>query len=294
MNDDGSGQVVGEHLGPHLQASLADTSVVWANATEVSHHAGGVDSPMAVGWSEDGTTIAETMTRSSAGDALLGTLDQAMDVPAMNADERVAPSPRLSFFAVYSRHLRSGYVIGGVDPVTYQQVGTIRRHVVGAPLWFDLPAIVTIGQPLAATVSFVDRGLYVLDEIAAQGQRVARLLRFDALTGGGTVLGAWPRSDLFDKLWLTLDREGSVLLIASSEALMEHTVARIRVDRSEPSVKRVLTHPGRLAWPVVVDRDDYVFFVEDEEGTIQTHRLESLPDRLSDESDGWDAVGELL
>jgi hypothetical protein len=32
----------------------------------------------------------------------------------------------------------------------------------------------------------------------------------------------------------------------------------------------------------------------DVEGTIQAHRLESLPDMLSDGSDGWDAVGELL
>jgi hypothetical protein len=286
--------MVGDHLGPHLQGSLADTSIAWANAAEVSHHAGGVDSPIAVGWSGDGTAIVETMARSSAGDALLGALDRATDIPAVNADPSAAPAPRVGFFTAYSRYLHSAYVIGGEDPVTHERVGTIRRHVVGAPLWFDLPAAIAVGEPLAATVSFVDRGLYVLDAITEQGQPVARLLHFDALAGGGKVLATWPRSNLFDKLWLTLDRDGSLLVVASSEALMQHAVARIRVESGEPSATRVLTHPGQLAWPVVVDRDEYVFFTQTMEGTIQAHRLEALPDMLLDESDGWGAVGELL
>jgi hypothetical protein len=294
MNDDGSGQTIGEHLGPHLQESLADASLVWANAAEVSPHAGGIDSPIAVGWSWDGTAIVETMARSSAGEALLGALDQALGAPAMSVEPNAAPPPRAGFLTAYSRHSHSAYVIGGEDPVTHERVGTIRRHVVGTSLWFDLPATIAVGEPLAATVSFVDRGLYVLDEIAEQNQPVARLLRFDALTGGGKVLATWPRSRLFDKLWLTLDRDGSLLVIASSEALMQHAVARIRVERGEPSVARVLTHPGQLAWPIVVDRDDYVFFMETMEGTIQVHRLETLPDTLSEERNGWGAVGELL
>jgi hypothetical protein len=119
---------------------------------------------------------------------------------------------------------------------------------------------------------------------------MARLLRFDALTGGGEVLATWPRNKLFDALWLELDRDGSLLLIASSDVLMQHAVVRIRVSDGQPQATRVLTHPEPLAWPVVVDRDDYAFFTKTADGTIQVYRMEELLDQQG----GWSAVGELL
>jgi hypothetical protein len=79
-------------------------------------------------------------------------------------------------------------------------------------------------KPLAVTYHEPSRSLFVTDEIKKFGLRLGRLLRIDPNTGTAVVLGWWPRSQTFDRQFLSVGPERELVIGASSSKGKGHHV----------------------------------------------------------------------
>jgi hypothetical protein len=117
---------------------------------------------------------------------------------------------------------------------------------------------------LAATYSFRDDRLWVLDEVQGPfGLKRIRLVRIHPQSGEFEQLGQWPRVGLFNRHWLGVDKDGQVLLTASSDTAKKYLV--IRLDNRAPQVKpsSVRFGQGALALRPLVDQDGYSFVLRE-------------------------------
>ena len=114
---------------------------------------------------------------------------------------------------------------------------------------------------VTATYSYRDNHLWILDEMNV-GHHLAlgRLSRVDAATGEAHIVGTWPRLELFDKHWLMLDRDGSVLLFASSTHTRAHWV--FKLDPEQGTLEGMRRAKGMLAVRPSVDMGGYSFLVQ--------------------------------
>jgi hypothetical protein len=284
-------------LGPALRASLADPSLVWLDQAEPNPLMGrGPNAPMAVALSSEGTVVRESVL--AVGDRLAGIGDQERppthDPPiakAAGGNASATPSPRSGFRGVYSRMMGWLFLVGGTEIATNQPARDIWMQSVGTGTWIRLmPKGYAPETVIAVTFSFGDNRLWVLDEVGLGPIRFARLARIDPLTGQTQTVGAWPRLRPFDRQWLAVDRDGSVLLVASSTKLKKHAVIRIRVAPPHPHVDRVRLGGFPLAGPIVVDDDGYWLVGTSATGVPQPVRLGALQGSTGN----WDHVGACL
>lgn len=271
---DGSFVAVDDRLGDGLRQSLDDPSRVWAEQAEPMSYLGrGASLPTALALSSDGRFITERV--SLKGHRFLGQRDRArteidpggLGVPAASlalepAPEttETTPSPRGAFVPVYSRYLGRLFVVGGQDPSTQLPRGDIWwQDAENGDGWRQVPEQgYTTGRVLAATYSFRDDRLWVLDEVGGPGLlKKVRLVRLDTRTGEFEQLGQWPRLGLFNRHWLSVDRDGQVLLAASSDTARKHVI--VRLDNREMKVKpsTVRLGQGALAYRPMVDQEGY-------------------------------------
>ncbi len=251
---DGSLADLTGRIGPGLQASLS-LGLRWVDAVEPEPSAGiGAAGPSAVGLSADASTIMERAFVGRGG--LLGQADLGIG-PGPHGDP---PAPRQGFQAVYSRSTQQLFVVGGEDASSHALLGDAWRADVRTLQWAQVPlAGYQVGKVLAATYSPRDRQLWILDEVAgAHGLRHARLARLKPGTGHFEILGTWLRIGLFDKLWLVVDRDGTVLLVASSNKIQKHVVVHID-NAAQPHVDNIYVGQHPLALPLLVDWEGYAF-----------------------------------
>ena len=78
--------------------------------------------------------------------------------------------------------------------------------------------------------------------------------------GEAHVVGTWPRLKLFEKHWLMLDRDGSVLLFASSTHTRAHWV--FKLDPEQGTLEGMRRTKGMLAVRPSVDMGGYSFLVQ--------------------------------
>ncbi|HTE51356.1 MAG TPA: hypothetical protein VK698_10855, partial [Kofleriaceae bacterium] len=175
MNPDGSAQLATEHLSSDLLASLEDSTLIWASASEPFFHIGGSDAPVAVAVSADGNAIEQVATTSEDGESFEGQIHGGQHLAARAA--RAAAEP---FALALSRFHRSVYRVGPRGGVSRAAID--RDRILP---WISMATTLPVGTPLAAAVSFRDRGLYVLDQVERDRKQTIRLLRYDALRGGG-------------------------------------------------------------------------------------------------------------
>ncbi len=233
LNGDGGAQVL-ERLDAGAERLLTTEGAVWASAVEPQ--ATPDAAPMAVALSKDGTRLLGALVAGAAG-GLQG-LETGSDASP--------PPPPGEFAPAYSRALRSLFVV---------KAGGVWRAAVGGrgPEWSALRVDVAPGRPLAATVA--GGALYVLDEVGGREGVRARLVRYET-RGGGRVLGEWARGATWDRHWLVVDRDGDVLVGASSAALGRHAVARLREGR----FVSMSEDAGALAWAPLAIGGGYVTF----------------------------------
>ena len=201
-------------------------------------------------------TGAEVRTPAAGGPRLADTAGQHPTIA-------FAPA-RVRFRAVYSRATARLFIIGGEDPVTHAPRGDIwYRSIDAGGGWGVVPALEF--QPstlLAATYSFIDGKLWILDSIPKNANKlVVRLSTVDPMTGKTALVGQWPRLKHYDAHWLLVDHDGSVLLVASSQKLRRHSVFRLKTTGSGALLLR--TASGFLPWAPVVDLAGYGFVVQD-------------------------------
>ena len=88
------------------------------------------------------------------------------------------------------------------------------------------------------------------------------------------VLGKW----LFDQHWLVIDRDDSVLLVASSSKVNEHVIVRIDVSGA-PKVDGVRIAPFAFAAPPAVDTEGYSLIIARKNKLPKLVRLATLDAR---------------
>lgn len=164
----------------------------------------------------------------------------------LGAYDRANPPPRgLQSFAktasvdeplmVYARSVGRVFSIGSGRPITVGPADPLAERT-------EIPGDFVPGIVLAATYSYVDRAIWVLHEAAGY----AELTRVDPVEGTHQPVRHWPRLRKFDKQWMTLDIDGSVLLSASSDKANRYVVIRIGFGGDGPEVTGVHRGEGRL------------------------------------------------
>jgi hypothetical protein len=239
----------------------------------------------AVALSPDGTEVRDVVHQH--GRTLLGLNDRVDLIQTLSSAASVssaAPSARTDFKAVYSRSTDRVFVVGGTDDAG-QPAHDIWWRGTGAGTWRRVPLAGDYRpeRVMAATYSYVDSRLWVLDERMQGNAPFARLVRIDPQTGHHELLGTWPRprgwfqNQLFEDHWLVLDRDGGVLFVASSGKLGRHAAVRIALrDGESPHVEGIRLANGKLAGAPVVDVDGYSFLIK--AGNSKPPRIERMSD----------------
>ncbi|MFW5738826.1 MAG: hypothetical protein ACOC1F_00525 [Myxococcota bacterium] len=256
LTRNGTQQDVTDQLGPSLTASLDDTSLTWVTPVEPNTLMGrGRTLPLAIALSEDGTRVVDRIR--SDGTRLVGDRDRPVDVVRQLSDfalSSTAPGavpPRTAFSAVMSRARNGVYVVGGNVPHTNEPRGDAWFLNLSSGIW--VPVRMTDYRPervLAATYAFGDQRLWILDEQRTGWVWKRRLARVDVDRGTVDIVGEWPSLRVFDRHWLQVDRDGAVILAASSRALRKHILLRlvndgaIRVDGLHVGQWDLIAPPG--------------------------------------------------
>lgn len=267
-------------LRPNLQTSL-NADLRWVNQAEPSAmFGGGPGAPLAVGLSQDGVAVLDTVVL--AGGQLLGEGDRVSTPRSLAAPELSAPQPgpREGFQAVYSRSLRRIFLIGGQDPVSQAPIGDLWQRPVDASTWTRIPTRgYTPERALAATFSYRDNRLWILDDRPGPGNsRRARLVRLDTQSGNVDIIGEWPRTNVARRFWLLLDQDSeSVLLVATRSTGLGTIVARFNVGESGARLEGLWTAPLRTVAPPVVDMAGYTLLMAGPHGAPFSLRLDSFP-----------------
>jgi hypothetical protein len=262
MNPDGNAQSLAGHLSADVRRSLDDASLVWAAAAEPTWSTGDSAAPLAVAVDAAGSAVRQLVTWDEESESFEGQMagQMAARSAARSAARPVESSAAVEgapFALALSRFHRALYrVQGGSQPGIWRS----RIHDRRADPWVPMVATLAPGTPRAATVSFRDRGLYVLDEVVRDRQPVVRLLRYDALRGGGVELAAFDRPADCDRMWLELDRDGRLLVVMSSERRLRHAVFRLEVEAGAPPRVSWLRGEGALATSLLVDSHGYALF----------------------------------
>jgi len=160
---------------------------------------------------------------------------------------------------VLSRMRRGIFVVGGRDPGSGAWTGEVWFARIGAASWEFLPVGVRPERVLAATYSFRDDSLYVLDETEAGLRRLWTQHLRDQTS---TLLGSWTVHAEWDRHWLVSDMDGAILLASSSGASKRHAVARIEPMADGTYAMAGIERGGRaLALAPVVDAGGYALLV---------------------------------
>lgn len=185
------------------------------------------------------------------------------------------PSDRDGWLPIFSRAAEGVFLVGSTpSELWFKQLGASHS-------WTALNANVLPagGTVLAATYSFRDKHIWMLHQ--APDDAAVCLMQFDPWDSSPTgvtrrKLGCWNYSGL--DVYLTVDREGDVLVTTSGDLGAGPVTATARIDfdaQQEPYISGTTVNPGILAYPPIVSRRSYAFVVQD--GTsFTTHRQTEL------------------
>ena len=243
----GEAQQISDRIGSHLLAELRSNELVWASPAEPHRAFGGPTAPLAVGLDANGRAIVDTVLDDADG-YLYGELDRGVVAPVRESARREG------LRAVYSRQLGELFLVGGRDDAGEER-GDIAAYDLENDAWRTLAPSYALGTVLAATYSFTDRSLYVLDQ---PNIFVVRLLRIHALSGETEKLAEWQPLP-FERHSLSSDLDGRVLLLLSDED--GHALFRIGLESGAWAAEKLLQSRGDAVHPVVVDEHGYVVYV---------------------------------
>jgi len=288
LRRDGELQLVTNKLSQQLRDTLASDAVMVRAVEPTTSIGGGARYPSGVALSPDGTEIRDRVLQHQGGFVserdLIVDLIRTADAPTAMASSQ-GPAPRGDFLAVYSRAAARLFLVGGVGATTNELTGDIWWRDVNGASWFQIPLEGYAPETVtAATYSYRDHNLWVLDQLDSGPIPRARLTRIDPVSGKHTVVGTWPRLRLghkwvFDKHWLVLDQDGSVLLVASSSMINKHVIIRINVDDDTAEVDGVRIALHALAGPPAVDPAGYSLLLDQKKKLPKLKRLQTLEAR---------------
>jgi hypothetical protein len=184
---------------------------------------------------------------------------------------------------VYSSATGQAFVVGGKDTMGKDLHDVWRLSLDAQGDGFEPLSLTgaTLGTVLASTFTYADGRLWVLDQTRGLfGIKIARLLRIDPESGATTVVGAWPMLGLSDQRWLSVDRDGALLLTFSSSRLGgSHTMLRVTTDEV-PRLAGIARGPRALLVAPIADRAGYTLLGPATKGSktpFEVRRFDSLP-----------------
>ena len=280
----GSGQVLGLQPGNvavdlssfvsvGVTQALANPNVVTVNAAEPSRFIGGAANlPETVLLASDATHIVDTV-QFSAGRLALGS-EVAVAGRTVGFDP---PSPRSGALAVFSRSADALFVVGGTDPTTDQPLHDVWVHPLDTGWTPVNVAGPQLGEVKAATYSFLDRQLWLIDrEASSRGHHDLRLVSVDPLSGKVAVVTRLEDFERYDSLWTVVDTDGGILVVGSSSKTATYRVAKLRIGQDDSSVTCLTRGTGTLAMAPIVDTHGYSFVIQQEGGTVRLLRQRKL------------------
>jgi len=264
-----------------LENALANWSHVYAPAVEPSIQQGLVyKNVQGVIITVDGTAVVDSVVATPTGLDLLspnpGPLVGYGPLP-----RSTGLTPRGGVFPVFSRTLGAVFLIRGNYGPNCQCSGDI--WMVGedpSPVLIDVPGYEPM-TVMAATVGSADRMLWILDSRldSQQSMMVSRLVRINLLSLEHQVIWEGPRNWDNFKHWLTVDRDGHVLLTASSWSMDYHNTIRIEahpyvLGTEVPTAMQY--GPGHLMVAPLVDSEGYFFVTRGPDDYLHTLRVPVL------------------
>jgi hypothetical protein len=185
--------------------------------------------------------------------------------------------------AVFSRVLGAVFIVGGREQGSNNRTGEIWMIKEGStPTLLNVPGYLP-RLVRAATVDLADQMLWILDrgnDPAWPGiNSVSKLVRINLRTLEHEVIWVGPSNWYFDNYWLTVDRDGQVLLTSSSLSWDLYATMRIEADpyvlgTEVPTAEQY--GYGRLVTAPMVDAEGYLFVAVDGQNGFQTLRVEEL------------------
>ncbi len=266
LEDDGSGVAVAPTgtacSGQAVSAGLAGRlgmNLDWASTVEPRDRIGIVDrNVVAVGLCADGTAICdEALIQNGVAHALTEIEDTNSDGNLVFSSA-IAPSSRQNFVSVFSRAAGGVFLLGGTDPqsgATLHDVWFVGRSGQWSKLRYGAFAL---GQVLAATYSFGDQQLWVLDRIVGPlGVHQVRLTRLAGDGGHAQMVAEWLDLKPSETWYLSVDRDGGILLTGSDA--VSNTTVRFSIAGPCPVAVAAVKLSGALALRPVVDPFSYAF-----------------------------------
>jgi hypothetical protein len=266
--DDGSARHAAENVSEWMQGNFNYPYFAWLSAAEPPGVATRFDDKI-VGVAVDihGTAVSEGVVLDGTR---LRAIQEYGDNSFNSATDSNAPGPRQNWVGTFSRSLGAVFVIGGTDLWTGEQLHDINLWRFGVG-WQRLD-VFGIEKPVAAVFSPVDQRLWLLHE---QASGKTRLVRVDPLTGFAESIGAWTRGSVFDHHRLDLDRDGTVLLTASSSSQRRSQVASLGLSNGA-AVARLIDRDVRYTTLMpLVDQHEYGFIELDDTGAVTTIQRKS-------------------
>lgn len=295
LQADGTMLATTSNVGTGLARSMATGARV-ANQVEpfvVSN----ADAPNALLLTPDGTGVVDLVTvgqdaavgfgetlppaPGSGGGRGGGTTHPAIVAKAATVSDAavapLAPSARQGFVPVYSRSTGLLFMVGGLAAGGKPNGEILVVQAASSTITsLSVPGY-TPETVLAATYNPSDGHLWILDELTQSHSKHVRLVRVDVVQSTAAVVGTWPRLRSFDRHWLTLDRDGGVLLTSSGDLpaafVSAHLTAdgngHVRVDRLDTGLEALIEEP-------LVDAGSYGVIVREGLGSFALKRREHL------------------
>jgi hypothetical protein len=300
LQDDGSAIAVADNggacSGTAVSTALAGAfsrDLIWASAVEPYGTFGSLNKDvLALGVCANGTSVcdgavvrdgvARAASELSGGEFNLG------------ASSTVRPVARVGFVPVFSRAADGLFVFGGRDAQSHAVLHDM-WFLSGAGQWSKLTYRAYVpGEIAAATYSFGDLKIWAIDRFTdGLGASRIRLMRLDRGGGRAQVVAEWRERHADTRWFLSVDRDGGVLVARSYES----EVKTIRFSiRGEPRPVGVIRIGGRLALGPIVDPLGYGFVLVEDDHLLIARRSSLLRDNANDRQRGgggsaWDEDG---
>ena len=248
-------------ISANLATELATAGTVWTSAVGPSGVATNLDRRVqAMAISADGTLVKDTILYDQ------GTLKSAADLGYSSSSVAAtnAPPARTGFLSVLSRSVGGVFVIGGLGVDANQELADIHLWRPGVG-WSTIIPTIQFASARSATFSPADGNLWILEE----RRDSYTLLRISPWTGIAQSLGNWAHGTIWDQHFLTVDRDGQVLLVASSRQNRQTMFGRLRVDSGGLYASQIDADsiPYTTSAPIV-DKDEYGVIVRDDTGAV--------------------------
>jgi hypothetical protein len=266
-------------IAPHLADALSQ-DLLWLDQAEPSTDWGlGTPAPMAVALSPDGAQVVQQAF--SAAGQLYGAEDLGrVGRIGQGAGVALAQSVQQSvteLVGVYSRATGDVFVIH--SGVAASGEPAVERLKLSEGVWEAVrPGSYVPGRVQAATYSFYERKLWILDDVDPPGHpfKQRRIVLLDPDTGRAQVIAAFPRLGMFDDYWFRVDRDGSMLLFASSRVFEKYVVVRLHASNGQLQILGVRAGHGELVAPPAVDMQGYWLVTQHGKKAAEPERLGDL------------------